>query len=152
MLCRPCDSREADDGDPQSREKRPGTSGWNLVFVIRQHPERLLQPFCHTPLAAASDLPSRQAYSLRPLRPTVSPIYLYLGSDRSPANRSDCSNIADNPVHETLPDKLIGTKTVVETRLAKYVAVSLLTRDLLDTSSVRNKSDCRFLRLCRTRT
>lgn len=62
-----------------------------------------------------------------------------LFSDRSPTNRSDCSNIADNPVHETLPDKLIGTKTVVETRLAKYVAVSLLTRDLLDTSSVRKK-------------
>eukprot|EP00903_Cladosiphon_okamuranus_P013614 g12679.t1 len=57
-------------------------------------------------------------------------------SERSPANRSACSNIADNPVHETLPDKLIGKKTVVETRLAKYVAVSLLTRDLLDTSAV----------------
>ena len=62
---------------------------------------------------------------------------LHLVSDRSPTNRSACSNIADNPVHETLPDKLIGTKTVVETRLAKYVAVSLLTRDLLDTSAVR---------------
>lgn len=36
-----------------------------------------------------------------------------------------------------MPDKLVGTKTVVETRLAKYVAVSLLTRDLLDTSAVR---------------
>lgn len=59
---------------------------------------------------------------------------------RSAANRSACSNIADNPIHETLPDKLVGTKTVAETRLAKYVAVSLLTRDLLDTSAVRIRS------------
>lgn len=35
-----------------------------------------------------------------------------------------------------MPDKLIGTQAVVETRLAKYVAVSLLTPDLLDTSAV----------------
>ncbi|CAM9431453.1 unnamed protein product [Ectocarpus sp. 4 AP-2014] len=56
--------------------------------------------------------------------------------DRTAANRSDCSNIADNPIHETVPDKLVGTRLVVETRLAKYVAVSMLTRDLLDTSAV----------------
>lgn len=35
-----------------------------------------------------------------------------------------------------MPDKLIGTLSVVETRLAKYVAVSRLTQDLLDTSAV----------------
>ncbi|CAN0539367.1 unnamed protein product, partial [Ectocarpus sp. 8 AP-2014] len=57
--------------------------------------------------------------------------------DRTAANRSDCSNIADNPIHDTVPDKLVGTRLVVETRLAKYVAVSMLTRDLLDTSAVR---------------
>ncbi|CAM9397482.1 unnamed protein product, partial [Sphacelaria rigidula] len=56
---------------------------------------------------------------------------------RSPEDRSNCSNIADNPIHDTVADKLIGTQTVVETRLAKYVAVSLLTPDLLSTSAVR---------------
>ena len=33
-----------------------------------------------------------------------------------------------------LQDKLIGTLRVVETRMAKYVAVSRLTPDLLDTT------------------
>jgi hypothetical protein len=37
-------------------------------------------------------------------------------------------------VHSTPPDKLIGTLRKVETRLARYVAVSRLTSDLLDTT------------------
>ena len=32
-------------------------------------------------------------------------------------DRSTCSNIADNPVHDTLPDKLVGVHTVVELSL-----------------------------------
>lgn len=51
-------------------------------------------------------------------------------------NRSNCSNIADNPTHPTPPDKLIGLEKVVETRLAKYVAISKLTDDYLDTTGV----------------
>jgi len=49
-------------------------------------------------------------------------------------DRADCANVADNPLHAALPDKLIGIHTVVETRRAKYVAVSRLTDDFLDTS------------------
>ncbi|CAM9732362.1 unnamed protein product, partial [Discosporangium mesarthrocarpum] len=56
--------------------------------------------------------------------------------NRSVEDRSNCSNIADNPIHDTPPDKLIGEQRVVETRLAKFVAVSRLTGDLLDTSTV----------------
>ena len=51
-------------------------------------------------------------------------------------NRADCSNIKDNPTHSTPPDRLIGLEKVVETRLAKYVAVSKLTDDYLDTTGV----------------
>lgn len=69
-------------------------------------------------------------------------IYLTTTNNRSTEDRGNCSNIADNPIHDALPDKLIGTQAVVETRLAKYVAVSLLTRDLLDTTAVRHVFCC----------
>ncbi|GMH83814.1 hypothetical protein TL16_g09723 [Triparma laevis f. inornata] len=55
---------------------------------------------------------------------------------RDVGGRASCSNIVDNAVHPTPPDKLIGVDTVVEQRRAKYVAVSLLTGDYLDTSGV----------------
>ncbi len=48
-------------------------------------------------------------------------------------NRGNCSNIVDNPIHPTLPDKRIGKLTALERRRAKYVAVSRLTDDYLDT-------------------
>lgn len=56
--------------------------------------------------------------------------------ERNPPDRGDCSNIADNPIHPTLPDKRIGPETVVESRRAKYVAISRLTGDYLDTSGI----------------
>jgi len=43
-------------------------------------------------------------------------------------------NIADNPPHPALPDKLIGPSYIAEWRRAKYVAVSKLTPDFLDTT------------------
>lgn len=56
--------------------------------------------------------------------------------DRELEHRLDCSNIADNPIHPTLPDKLIGPNRIVEKRRAKYVSVSRLTEDFLDTSGI----------------
>jgi hypothetical protein len=50
-----------------------------------------------------------------------------------PVNRSTCSNIADNPVMDSPSDKLIGILKVVLTRRTKYLAMSRLTSDLLDT-------------------
>lgn len=55
---------------------------------------------------------------------------------REKPDRGDCSNIVDNPIHPTLPDKRIGPEAVVERRRAKYVAVSRLTDDYLDTSGI----------------
>ncbi len=55
-------------------------------------------------------------------------------ADFSPLDRSTCSNIADNPVHESMQDKLIGVMRVTVTRRAKFVAVSQLTPDYLDTT------------------
>jgi hypothetical protein len=49
-------------------------------------------------------------------------------------DRSTCSNIADNPIHTAMPDKLIGVQRVVASRRAKYMAVSELTPDLMDTT------------------
>eukprot|EP00948_MAST-09A_sp_MAST-9A-sp1_P000178 g178.t1 len=43
-------------------------------------------------------------------------------------------NIADNPVHNTEADKLIGEYHVVEKRHSKYVAISKLTDDYLNTT------------------
>ena len=45
-------------------------------------------------------------------------------------------NIADNVVHPTYMDKRIGPPEVVLKRTAKYVAISLLTEDFLNTSGV----------------
>ncbi|KAL7543301.1 hypothetical protein ACHAXR_012700 [Thalassiosira sp. AJA248-18] len=53
---------------------------------------------------------------------------------REQPDRGDCSNIVDNPIHPTLPDKRIGPEIVMEHRRAKFVAVSRLTDDYLDTS------------------
>eukprot|EP00984_Skeletonema_dohrnii_P017050 scaffold7682_cov137-Skeletonema_dohrnii-CCMP3373.AAC.4 len=56
--------------------------------------------------------------------------------NREKPNRRHCSNLVDNPIHETQPDKRIGDATVLEQRRAKYVAVSRLTDDYLDTSGI----------------
>ena len=45
-------------------------------------------------------------------------------------------NIADNPSHATVPDKLIGPSRIVESRHSKYIAVSLLADDYLTTTDV----------------
>lgn len=54
--------------------------------------------------------------------------------DREAPNRKDCSNIVDNPIHPTLPDKRIGAQETVFRRRAKYIAVSRLTEDYLETT------------------
>ena len=54
--------------------------------------------------------------------------------DRDVPDRGSCSNVADNPTHRTAPDKLIGQEQVVETRRAKFIAISRLTDDYLDTT------------------
>jgi hypothetical protein len=54
--------------------------------------------------------------------------------DRDVPDRGSCSNIADNPTHPTAPDKLIGRERVVQTRRAKFIAISRLTNDYLDTT------------------
>lgn len=51
------------------------------------------------------------------------------------ANAQD-RRVADNPIHPTFPDKLLGPPTVVEKRRTKYVAISQLTEDYLDTTGV----------------
>ena len=53
-------------------------------------------------------------------------------------DRSTCSNIMDNPPHEAMEDKLIGVQRVVMSRRAKYMAVSELTSDLMDTTGALN--------------
>lgn len=55
-----------------------------------------------------------------------------------PEERDTCSNIADNPVHATFQDKLIGLTQVITTRRAKFVAISRLTPDYLDTTGWLN--------------
>eukprot|EP01029_Cantina_marsupialis_P006794 TRINITY_DN1749_c0_g3_i2.p1 TRINITY_DN1749_c0_g3~~TRINITY_DN1749_c0_g3_i2.p1 ORF type:complete len:866 (+),score=275.32 TRINITY_DN1749_c0_g3_i2:413-3010(+) len=45
-------------------------------------------------------------------------------------------NIADNPPHPTVPDKLIGVEGIVEQRRAKYVAVSELSDDFRSVTKV----------------
>jgi len=56
--------------------------------------------------------------------------------NRETPDRRHCSNLVDNPIHSTKPDKRIGDATVLERRRAKYVAVSRLTDDYLDTSGI----------------
>lgn len=46
------------------------------------------------------------------------------------------NNIADNPVHETVPDKLIAPEHIVFERRTKYIAISQLTDDYMDTTGV----------------
>lgn len=53
-----------------------------------------------------------------------------------PFDRSKCSNIADNPPHISGQDKLLGPKYVAFARTARFVAISTLTSDGLDTSGV----------------
>ena len=55
-----------------------------------------------------------------------------------PDDRSTCSNIADNPVHASVEDKLIGKQRVVASRRAKFMAISELTDDLMDTTGALN--------------
>ena len=51
-----------------------------------------------------------------------------------PVARNTCSNIADNPIHPTLPDKLVAELRIITTRRAKFIALSSLTFDFLDTT------------------
>jgi hypothetical protein len=53
-------------------------------------------------------------------------------------------NIADNPPHPALPDKLIGPERRVLTRRSKYVAVSRLTDDYMDTNGVLSTLEGEF--------
>ena len=55
---------------------------------------------------------------------------------REASDRYSCSNIVDNPIHSTYPDKRVGAEEVVQKRRAKFVAVSLLTEDYLDTTGI----------------
>jgi hypothetical protein len=48
--------------------------------------------------------------------------------------RDVCSNIADNPVHPAVPDKLIGVQQVRLRRRSKFMAISELTYDYMDTT------------------
>ena len=54
----------------------------------------------------------------------------------APFDRSKCSNIADNPPHIAGQDKLLGAKYVSFSRTARFVAVSTLTSDGLDTTGI----------------
>lgn len=56
-------------------------------------------------------------------------------ANRQIQDRSNCSNIADNPPHETRPDDLVGQLRRVETRRTKFFAISQLTDDFLDTTT-----------------
>ena len=47
-----------------------------------------------------------------------------------------CPSIVDNPIHPTNPDSLTGKPRVVERRTAKFIAISRLTADYLDTTGV----------------
>eukprot|EP00605_Chrysophyceae_sp_TOSAG23-4_P001786 GSChrysophyteH1.ASY1.ANO1.1975.1 assembled CDS len=58
--------------------------------------------------------------------------------DFQPEDRSTCSNIADNPPHPAMEDKLIGRQRVVASRRAKFMAISELTDDLMDTTGALN--------------
>lgn len=54
--------------------------------------------------------------------------------DFVPQDRSSCSNIADNPIHAAVQDKLVGVQQIVSRRRAKFLAVSAMTTDFMDTS------------------
>ena len=55
-------------------------------------------------------------------------------SDFVPVSLDTCSNIKDNPIHETKQDILIGVQHIVHSRRAKFIAISTLTNDFLDTT------------------
>ena len=55
---------------------------------------------------------------------------------RKNINSGNCSSIADIPIHLTSPDKQIGPEAALESRRAKFIAVSRLTPDYLDTSGI----------------
>ena len=55
-----------------------------------------------------------------------------------PADNNNCSNIADNPIHASLQDKLIGVQKVVTSRRTKFAALSELTPDYMDTTGGLN--------------
>jgi hypothetical protein len=59
-------------------------------------------------------------------------------ADFQPQVRNNCSNIADNPPHETRSDQFIGVQKIVASRRAKYMALSELTDDLMDTTGNLN--------------
>ena len=61
-----------------------------------------------------------------------------------PNSRKTCSNIADNPTHPTLQDKLIGAMRILTQRRAKYIALSELTADYLDTTGVLTSIEGEF--------
>jgi len=65
-------------------------------------------------------------------------------NDYVPPDRSKCSNIADNPVTSKLQDKLIGVQRVVSSRRAKFMAVSRLTDDYMDTTGVLQSFEGEF--------
>jgi hypothetical protein len=56
----------------------------------------------------------------------------------SSPDRGTCSNIADNPIHATFPDKLIGRQRVRLRRRSKFMAISELTEDYMDTTGNLN--------------
>jgi hypothetical protein len=58
--------------------------------------------------------------------------------------RGTCSNIADNPIHPALQDKLIGVQKVAFRRRSKFIALSSLTGDYLDTSGFLNVYEGEF--------
>jgi len=55
-----------------------------------------------------------------------------------PQSRNNCSNIADNPTHPTVQDKLIGQQKVITQRRSKMMAVSELSDDFMDTTGYLN--------------
>ena len=60
--------------------------------------------------------------------------WTYLSQSRANGDKPGCSNMADNPIHPTPPDLLIGFEQTVQQRRAKYIAISRLTDDYLDTN------------------
>jgi len=60
-------------------------------------------------------------------------------------DRSTCSNIADNPTHASQQDKYIGVQRIIASRRAKYMAISQLTPDMLDTTGNLNSFEGELL-------
>jgi hypothetical protein len=75
---------------------------------------------------------------IRPMNDDMETFDLDL-ENQKPKNRSRCSKIPDNPTHPTSPDQLVGKAQIVERRRAKFIAVSKLTEDYLDTTGLVSK-------------